>query len=329
MSKLVSILMPAKNVASYIDDCIQSIIDQSYQEWELIVVNDHSTDKTSEHLVHFASLDKRIQIHNSKGQGIIEALRLAYSKARGAYITRMDADDVMPKQKIASLLSALEDMKSVSTGLVSYFSKKGIGDGYKKYAEWLNANLLSESPFEDIYKECVIPSPCWMMHRATLDKIGAFYSGTYPEDYDLCFRMHKHRLKVKTVRDVLHHWRDYPERSSRTDDHYSDNRFLALKVAYFAELEYEKGESIYLWGSGKKGKSIAKLLQELDIAFHWITNNEKKIGHIIYSIKLEEESTLPITGSSKVIIAVAGKEDQEYIRTFLEVNKHISPFWFC
>lgn len=321
--------MPAKNAALYIDDCIQSIIDQSHQEWELIVVNDHSTDKTLEHLERFASLDNRIQIHTNYKQGIISALRLAYSKSKGEYITRMDADDIMPKQKIAALLSEVKDKKSVATGLVSYFSDKGIGDGYKKYAEWMNTNLLSKYPFDDIYKECVIPSPCWMMHRSSLDEIGAFESNTYPEDYDLCFRMHKFGLKIQTVNEVLHQWRDYPERSSRTDENYADNRFLAIKVAYFAELEYTEDGPIYLWGSGKKGKAIAKLLQEQTIPFQWVTNNEKKIGHTIYDVKLGAEDSLLNSESTKVIIAVAGEEDQTYIRSVLEEKKHLIPFWFC
>ncbi len=329
MSKFVSILMPAKNAALYIDDCIQSIIKQSYTEWELIVVNDHSTDATLHHLAQFATLDSRIHVHNNKGQGIIAALRLAYAHARGAYITRMDADDIMPSHKINSLVSVASEGSSVATGLVSYFSNNELGEGYKKYTKWLNDNLLSRQPFEDIYKECVIPSPNWMMHRSTLDRIGAFDSDRYPEDYDLCFRMHKFGLKVMTVNDVLHHWRDYPERSSRTDSNYVDNRFLALKVSYFAELESEDGASIYLWGSGKKGKAIAKLLQEQNISFHWITNNEKKIGHTIYDVRLETEKTLPDAQESKIIIAIAGKEDQKYIQSVLDSKKGLTPFWFC
>lgn len=321
--------MPAKDAALYIDDCIQSIIDQSHRAWELIVVNDHSTDKTLKHLERYASLDKRIHIHNNGGQGIISALRLAYSHAKGEYITRMDADDIMSPQKIESLLNFVKDDNSLATGLVSYFSATGIGDGYKKYAEWMNTNLLNEDPFRDVYKECVIPSPCWLMHRSALDKIGAFTSDVYPEDYDLCFRMHKFGLRIQTVNDVLHHWRDYPERSSRTDDNYADNRFLSIKVAYFAELEYEEGLPVYLWGSGKKGKGIAKLLQELGIPFHWITNNEKKIGHTIYEVKLGSEDSLLHSEPTKVIIAVAGKEDQTYIRSMLDEKKHLTPFWFC
>jgi FlaA1/EpsC-like NDP-sugar epimerase len=141
--------------------------------------------------------------------------------------------------------------------------------------------------------------------------------------------MHQHGLEVNTVNAVLHHWRDYPERSSRSDANYADNRFLALKVAYFVALEYEESARICLWGSGKKGKAIAKLLQEHGIPFHWITNNEKKIGHNIYDIKLREESALSKVEPSKVIIAIAGEKDREYIQTQLFENQHLIPYWFC
>ena len=329
MGKLVSILMPAKNAALYIDACIQSIVDQSHQKWELIVVNDHSSDKTLAHLEHFVSHDPRIKMYTNNGHGIIAALQLAYSKSSGEYITRMDADDIMAPQKIESLLAQQKGEKSVATGLVSYFSDSGIGDGYQKYTAWMNANLLSENPFKDIYKECVIPSPCWMMHRSTFDEIGAFEREIYPEDYDLCFRMHQHGLRVSTVNEVLHHWRDYPARSSRTDANYADNRFLALKVHYFLALENVSSQHICLWGSGKKGKAIAKLLQKSGISFHWITNNPKKIGQNIYDVVLRGEEFLEQVDEAKIIIAVAGQKDQKYIKDILVGKKGLESFWFC
>ena len=137
------------------------------------------------------------------------------------YISRMDADDIMSPIKIASLLSACDNKNSISTGLVTYFSDAVLGQGYKKYADWLNTNLQTENPFLEIYKECVVPSPCWMMHREALDSIGAFDENRYPEDYDLTFRMRNGGLELKLVDKILHHWRDYPERSSRTDENYA------------------------------------------------------------------------------------------------------------
>jgi len=325
MKKLVSILMPTKNASLYLEACIQSILKQSYSHWELIIVNDHSTDHTLEVLEDFSKQDHRIKVFQNNGSGIIHALRLAYSQSQGEYITRMDADDLMPIQKLSSLLSVSNAEDTLATGLVSYFSEEAIGEGYKKYSQWLNSNLQKTQPFADIYKECVIPSPCWMMHRSVLDKLGAFESDRYPEDYDLCFRMRQYGLRVNTVPEVLHHWRDYPERSSRTDDNYADNRFLALKIHYFLQLEVDESLPLYLWGSGKKGKEIAKLLQASQVSFRWITNNENKIGHNIYDIILEGEGVVADIDKAKIIIAVAGQEDQVDIKNKLAENDKKPP----
>ena len=87
----------------------------------------------------------------------------------------------------------------MATGLVKYFSETTLGDGYQKYEQWLNQLTLENRNFEDIYKECVIPSPAWMCHRDDLDNCGGFAQQQYPEDYDLCFRFYKNKLKYDFI----------------------------------------------------------------------------------------------------------------------------------
>ena len=138
-------------------------------------------------------------------------------------------------------------------------SSEGIlGDGYQKYQDWLNYLSATGNNFTEIYKECVIPSPSWMMHRGDFDAIGGFKSHIYPEDYDLAFRMYKAAYKVMPCDQVIHRWRDYPTRTSRTDDNYADNRFLNIKVHYFLDIDYRPTQQLVLWGAGKKGKQIAQ-----------------------------------------------------------------------
>lgn len=326
---LVSILMPAKNAAKYLEACLKSILDQTYSNWELLVTNDHSTDDTFSLLSKFAKQDARIRVFQNVDHGIIAALRLAYSQAKGKYITRMDADDLMSKDKLTLLVEACEDENTLATGLVTYFSDQPLGDGYIKYANWLNGNLKSKNPFQSIYKECVIPSPCWMMFKSTLNKMCAFDSDLYPEDYDLCFRMRKAGLQVRVVDSVLHHWRDYPERSSRTDPNYADNRFLDLKMHYFLQNDLDADRPLVLWGAGKKGKAIAKMLVKKEIIFHWVSNNENKIGHDIYGVDIEGEEVLKKLTEGQVIISIAGVEDQEYVKMFLARYMGLEGFWFC
>jgi len=326
---LVSIIMPAKNAAPYIKECLESILAQDYAHWELLVTDDHSTDQTTDILDHFSKQDTRIRIFKNLGHGITPALQTAYAYALGAYITRMDADDIMPQNKLTLLVDTCQSETVLATGLVKYFSFGTLGEGYIKYADWLNQNLKSQDPFKEIYKECVIPSPCWMLRKPTFDKLGAFDSALYPEDYDLCFRMRRAGLQVQTGDQVLHHWRDYPERSSRTDDNYADNRFLEIKLSYFLADDYDKARPLVIWGAGKKGKSVAQLLIDQKIPFHWISNNPKKIGHDIYGQVIQGEELIDDKSNTQCLICIAGPDDQNHIKKVLKVSNQITPYWFC
>ena len=274
----VSILIPVRNGEQFLEECLVSILNQSFENWELIVVNDHSTDKTEEVLKEYALKDNRICCYNNTGKGIIAALQLAYSKSSGELVTRMDADDIMAPHKIESMVNRLIERGKgyVAVGLIEYFAENGVGEGYFYYQEWLNGLTLRGNNFDEIYKECVIPSPCWMMHRVDFEIIGCFDSEIYPEDYDLVFRMFKHGLKIASVNQVIHHWRDYSTRTSRTDPHYSDNFFLPLKMKYFFEIHHDAKRPLVIWGAGKKAKELAQKLIENNVEFDWATNNLNK-----------------------------------------------------
>ena len=103
----ISILMPVKNTAPFLIECLESIIRQTETDFELIAIDDHSSDESHSILKEFAIKDKRIKVFKNTGIGIIEALRLAYSKSSGTYITRMDSDDVMSLTKLQVLTSNL------------------------------------------------------------------------------------------------------------------------------------------------------------------------------------------------------------------------------
>lgn len=276
--------MPVRNAEPFLQECLDSISQQSYKNFELIAVNDHSTDNSHELLLNNGHCFTRLLVLNNKGLGIVDALNTAYEHINGQFITRMDADDIMPIEKLEWMLQALQNRgeNHVATGLVKYFKEGDIGDGYLKYETWLNGLTMTSSNFNERYKECVIPSPCWMMYKKDFDKIGGFHSSTYPEDYDLAFRMYQGGMKVCGIPKICHYWRDHGQRASRNDDNYADNRFLDLKLQYFLKLDYAEDKELIVWGAGKKGKYLAKQLIAMDIPFRWICNNPKKIGKEIY-----------------------------------------------
>jgi len=328
---MISIVMPMRNAIPYLNECIVSIINQTNINWELIVVNDHSTDKSYDVLSKFAEQDKRITALNATGKGIIDALQQAYSKTSGTYITRMDADDIMPKQKLELMLNQLlRTPNSVVTGKIKYIGEN-LREGYQKYETWMNTMMENNTHHHYMYKECVIPSPAWMTSRTLFDSIGGFTSNTYPEDYDLTLRFYQANIPIIAVNELVHIWRDYQERTSRNDPNYSFNSFEVLKTQYFINVDYDQSKSLVLWGAGKKGKKIAQLLIEHNIKFIFACNNSKKINKDIYGMNMENIETIFNENTNyQTIIAVANPDEQFKIKAKLKNElTNVEPYWFC
>ncbi len=331
-SSLVSILMPVKDTALFLCECIESIIAQTEQNWELIAVDDHSTDQSWDIINRIAQEDQRVKIYKNQGVGIIPALRTAYAVSKGDLITRMDSDDVMMPRKLQALKVNLlsKGRGHVAVGLVKYFSQEQLGEGFRKYERWLNRLSRSGKNYTEIYKECVIPSPCWMAFRSDLERCGAFEHNVYPEDYDLCLRFYENGLKVIPAHDVFHLWRDHPDRVSRNDEHYSDNSFIDLKIDYFLKLHYRPDVKLYLWGAGKKGKKVARNLIDQNIPFTWLCNNRKKIGTKIYDTLLHDPDVLDSKTESQLIVCVANPIENQSIRKSISIDYlKCRAFFFC
>jgi hypothetical protein len=240
----------------------------------------------------------------------------------------------MTSNKLEVLLQNLlnNGRQHLAVGLINYFSKEGINDGYERYAHWLNNLTLRGTNYSEIYKECVIPSPCWMIHKDDLLACDAFNPNRYPEDYDLTFRFYKNNMKCIPCDKVLHQWRDHTARTSRTHEHYAQNYFLDIKLHYFLELDYDSNRILSVWGAGFKGKHIAKLLKKHDVRFIWVCNNPKKIGKHIYDIELHSFKYLSKLQNPQSIVTVANERSKERIRKYLEtqnMNSMVDYFFFC
>lgn len=329
----ISIVMPVKDTALYLDACLSSIIAQTFTDWELIAVNDQSSDNSLEILETYETKDERINVVTNPTPGLLEALRFGYSKITGELIHRMDSDDKMPSTKLELMMEAWlnQGKGSVITGGTEYFKDNGeVGDGFKRYDAWLREVARKETHAAEMYRECVIPSNCWLVHRDDFDNVGGFEPATFPEDYDLCLRFITGGLKIVGLDVVLHLWRDRDDRISRNWEVYRDNRFLELKVDYFFKASRKNERPLILWGAGKNGKDLAKLILAKENSVKWVTDNEKKIGKDIYGVILEHLSVIKSLENPQVIIAVASPEDQrqitcELLKSGLEEGKH---YWF-
>ena len=330
---LVSIIMAVKDTAPYLHDCIDSIINQTYQNWELIAVNDHSSDATPEILEFYAKKDARVRVFHSNKPRLIPTLQVGYAEAKGVLINRMDSDDKMPDYKIEVLVNEWQKYGKghVIAGGTEHFVDEGeVGDGFIKYENWLNNVAKTSTHYEQIYTECVIPSHCWIIHKEDFDTAGAFDPVIYPEDYDLCFRFYELGLKVIGIDKILHFWRDRSNRISRTWEEYKDNRYFDLKLRFFYKLDRDKSRPLILWGAGRNGKDMAKLIHSYDDTFHWVCDNENKIGKDIYGVILQHFSEVENIQNAQIMIVVSSPDGKKEIKQLLDSWKKqpISDFWF-
>jgi glycosyltransferase involved in cell wall biosynthesis len=330
---LVSIIMAAKDTETYLPDCLDSIINQTYRNWELIAVNDHSTDRTPDILEEYSGKDTRIKVFHSERHLLIPALQEAYKHATGSLINRMDSDDKMPDYKLQVLVNEwLRYGKgTVIAGGTEHFVDEGeVGDGFRRYEKWLNNVAKTSTHKEEIYTECVIPSHSWIIHRDDFDRVGAFDPEVYPEDYDLCFRFYQHQLNIVGIDEVLHYWRDRSERISRTWDCYKDNRYFELKLNYFYQIDRDKNRPLVLWGAGSNGKFMARLLLERSEEIHWVCDNTKKIGRHIYGFLMKDYNSITELNNPQIMIVVTSPAEKKKIREQLEQwgKRPVHDYWF-
>lgn len=327
----ISLIMPFYQAEAFIREALLSVLDQDFTDWELIAVNDQSEDKGDQIVAEFVFEDPRFRLFHNPSKGIIPALELGLTKARGQYIGRFDADDLLPAERLGQMYDFLNGCKSktIVTGLAQYFSDRPISKGYVKYQNWLNETNLNGETWDEIYRECPIGSPNWLMRTDDLRSIGGFSGLEYPEDYDWCLRCYQHGFDVQCLSATTLLWREHPLRTSRNSKNYQQAAFFHLKLKRFLELE--AFETLILWGSGRKARISAALLLESGIRFRWMDLEPQRFPNGILGQKIEDYRNLEAAHGQKLLIGVypnpAERKDLEDFLISRRLQKG-RDFWY-
>lgn len=258
--------MPVKNASQWVEETILSIRQQSFENWELICIDDYSLDDSFTKIGNLSLIDNRIKIVRNSQPGIIPALQKGLELSKGKYITRMDADDLMPIHRLEHFHNAIQGKpKTVVTGKVEYFSHGAVSSGYLKYESWLNHIVESNRFYDNIFRECIVASPNWMCSRQDLIDYDIFHEMEYPEDYSICFLWMRNHFKIIGLNEVTLLWRDHPERTSRNSSVYDQESFFKLKLDWFARSIPKINQSIGILGAQKKGKLTVDILQHYGV----------------------------------------------------------------
>ena len=181
----VSVVMPVYNSAHVVADAVESILHQTFGDFEFIIVDDGSTDSTEEILREYAALDGRIKLYNQENCGLIASLNRYCRVANGKYIARMDADDISLPARLEKQFRYLEAHSEV--GVLGTWIQD-VDSNRTPIIEWpVPADPVVVRWFL-FFGNC-IAHPSVMMRRELLDRLGYYRpSAIHVEDYDLWIR---------------------------------------------------------------------------------------------------------------------------------------------
>lgn len=205
MDKLISVIMPAYNAEKYISESIESILNQSYKNFEFIIIDDCSTDNTWNIILNYVNLDYRIKAYrNSENLKTSKTKNIALSYCTGKYIAVMDADDISEVNRFEKQLEYMEkyNLDVCGTDLI-YFDENG-EIGRKKYSDVTNT-ILIESPL------CHSSS---MIKKELFDKFNNYNQNiNVAEDYELWLKFYSKGAKFGIVPEYLFYYRQHPNMS--------------------------------------------------------------------------------------------------------------------
>ncbi len=205
-SPLVSIVMPLYNVGPYLEQAINSVLNQTYRNLELIAVNDGSTDGSGDTLDTYAKRDPRLKVFHRTNQGVVAAANYGIEQAQGEFIARQDSDDVSFPRRIEQQVATMLDHPEVELLTGSF-------EGFDEDDEFIYRDVLPACD-EDIKRAMYLRNPIGhgttMFRSATLRSVGAYGANGdrrgIAEDYELFLRL-ADKGDFMALEAPMYHWR--------------------------------------------------------------------------------------------------------------------------
>ncbi|MBX3255005.1 MAG: glycosyltransferase [Chitinophagaceae bacterium] len=266
---LVSIILPCYNAEKYLKDCLNSILKQTYPCFELLIINDGSTDTTINIIKSYK--DNRIRlVNNDTNCGIVYCLNQGIKQAKGKYLARIDADDIMHEERLQKQVRYLEDRRNNDVAIVgsSHFVIDDTGRmiGLKQYpvsdAE-IKTFMLFQNPFSH---------PSVMIRATALKKMKYNSKYKHAEDYNLWFNL-SGKYKFANLLEFLTYYRVHPANTSLENAKEQQRNAAALISDELDKLgvEYSPNElALHIAISAGYGARFFNTRKKINELYGWI-----------------------------------------------------------
>lgn len=328
MNKLISIIMPVYNAEKYLNRSIKSIMNQTYNNIEIILVNDGSTDNSLEICTSYQEKDKRIKLINQENKGVSFARNKGIDEATGDYIMFIDSDDYIEKNMIEDMVAKItkDDIDLVISGIKMNYIRKGQVVGEEKYQlkdkmysieEMLNDILI------DIDLICIC-GPCCKLYKTEIlknSKIKFTNEFTMGEDtwYNLDY-IDACTGEVVTMSNIYYNYmRENPD-SLFTK--YHDDYIKVTEKVYNKFLNLLERKSNSETVDRYEKNYIFNLVYANSINFKYDTTHKKKIEDLEYSLK----NKVVVNGIKK--IKTVGIKEKIFVFLIKHKCKYILYLYF-
>lgn len=317
---MISVLLPVRDGAAHLGDCIESLDVQTEDDFEVVAVDDGSQDETPTVLAEWALRDSRVTVLTQPAAGVVPALERAREVATRPFLARMDADDIaMPTRFERQLAWMRVDPSLSGCGCrVEYFPRETVRDGAARYESWINAVTTPDDVAREIFVECPLAHPAFFLRSEWVERVGGYVEHGWPEDYDLVLRMWASGAFLGNVPEVLLRWREGPDRLSRTAPEYSVAAFRRCKVHHLLKTRVRDREGVVVWGAGPIGKAFAlEILAQGGEVRAFVDVDPRKVGQNIHGATVLPPSGVNSVRGSYCVAAVGQVGVRDEIRSAL------------
>lgn len=200
VEQMISIIIPVHNAEAYLEQCLESIINQTYKEFEAIIVNDHSTDNTIKICERFGALDNRILFINSENNGVSTARNLGIQCSRGTYIMFVDADDILNSNAVQAFINNMDSYDLVISSYIRIEQNQRFLHQHNDTDDFYsNVNdILEKSMIQSVWAKC--------FKREIIIKHKIYFKShmSYGEDTDFLNRYIINTERIKIIKDITY-----------------------------------------------------------------------------------------------------------------------------
>jgi glycosyltransferase involved in cell wall biosynthesis len=284
----ISIVMPFRNAAATLPEALASVLAQDFGDWELLAVDDHSTDGSAEVLRALAGGDPRVRLLSNEGpQGVVGASITAGRAATSEWLARMDADDVSHPERLSRqrAMACERPELDVIGCMVEILSP--LGDGMVRHVDWVNTRREPEEIANARFIENPLVHPSSLMRKSAVEAAGGYLDVPWAEDHDLYLRMLERGAVFGKVPETLLKWRDSPGRLTRSDPRYGDACRHRMRAHFLSRMPAVKERGVVIAGAGPIGKTLALELQVKGVEVRGFFDvHPRRIGETIHGAEV-------------------------------------------